>query len=143
MKIQPTDLSAPIARSLYALNLTPNQMTFWALLIAAKAILEDPLRLTAIRCQLFPEIESRLGVAPAGVDSLFRRASSRMMTDKDWAPLRAYLPKDTKMSPTVSVFLSMWVRYIADRMSEDELMQISEAAQPPEPKKSDKPKQTI
>jgi len=113
------DLLSPISRALYALEITPNQMAYWTMLVAAKAIIEKPMRLTAIRCELFPVIEKYTGCSPEAIDSLLRRTSRQMMEDESFAPLRAYLPKGATHAPPVGVFLSMWVRMVEDYMRAD------------------------
>lgn len=124
MKLSHCDFSTPIARALYALELTPNRMTFWVLLAAAKAILKNPLCLTAIRGQLYAEIEDSVGISPKAIDSLIRRASKSAVTDSNYAPLRAYLPVNAIRPLSVGVFLSAWARMAADYVNDDEVKNI-------------------
>lgn len=119
MEMLASDFSSPAARALYALNMTPNQMKFWVLVAAAKTIFENPFSLTAIRCEIYPEIAKCTGLTPAAIDSLLRRTSKDVMTDKCYAPLRAYLPQGIRDTPPVGVLLSMWVRMVADYADAD------------------------
>jgi len=119
MQITPNDFSSPAAKSLYELGITPNQMIFWVMVAASKAIFENPFRLTALRGELYPEIESYTGITPEAIDSLFRRTSKQMMEQESFAPLRAYLPNNSKQPPTAGIFLSMWVRMVADRAAKE------------------------
>lgn len=119
MQITPNDFSSPAAKSLYELGITPNQMIFWVMVGASKAIFDNPFRLTALRGELYPEIESFTGITAEAIDSLLRRTSKQMMEDEDFAPLRAYLPNNIKQPPTTGIFLSMWVRMVADRAARE------------------------
>jgi len=102
--------STNVTKALYALGITPNEMVFWVITAATEAVFEDPLRLTAIRGQIYPEIENCTGMSPSAIDSLLRRMSKRIMEDERCTKLRAYLPNGTKNPPTVGVFLSAWIR---------------------------------
>jgi len=112
MRLTAHALSTHVSEMLYALGVTPNEMTFWVMTVATEAVFEDPLRLTAIRDQIYPEIESCTGMSPSSIDSLLRRTSKRMMEDERCALLRAYLPNGAKSPPTVGVFLSSWIRMV-------------------------------
>lgn len=103
-----------VTDTLYALGLSPNQMAFWVMQAAADAALKEPFRLTAIRGELYPEITKQTGLSSDSIDSLLRRTSKQMMARESFAPLRAYLPNGAKMPPTVGVFLSAWVRMVAN-----------------------------
>lgn len=116
MNPQAKEFSTHVTEQLYALGVTPNEMTFWVMTAATKAAFEDPLRLTAIRDQIYPEIESYTGMSPASIDSLLRRTCKRMMKDESFIPLRAYLPNGAKTPPTVGVFLSAWIRMVSTGM---------------------------
>jgi len=115
MQATPNDFLSPAAKALYDLGITPNQMIFWVMIAASKAIFENPFCLTALRGELYPEIESATGLTSKAIDSLLRRTSKQMMTQENFAPLRAYLPNNSKQPPTTGIFLSMWVRMVADR----------------------------
>lgn len=119
MSMQKNVFSSPAAKALYALGVTPNQMIFWVMIAAAKTIFENPFSLTAIRGEVYPPIEKCTGLTSAAIDSLLRRTSKVMMTEKNFAPLRAYLPHETEDAPPVGVFLSMWVRMVADQAKVD------------------------
>lgn len=115
MQASPNDFLSPAAKSLYELGITPNQMIFWVMIAASKAIFDNPFCLTALRGELFPEIEKATGITPKAIDSLLRRTCKQMMEQESFAPLRAYLPNNSKQPPTTGIFLSMWVRMVADR----------------------------
>jgi len=104
------EFSTHISELLYTLGVTPNEMTFWVMTAAANAVFEEPFRLTALRDQLYPEIERYTGMTPESIDGLLRRTCKRMMKDESFAPLRAYLPNGAKTPPSVGVFLSAWIR---------------------------------
>jgi len=123
MKLSEADFSSPISEALYALGITPNQMSFWVMLVAAKLILENPLLLTAIRGQLFPAIEDTLNISTSAIDSLLRRTAARVMKSKSCAALRAYSPYNDGRTPCVGVFLSMWAHMAADAVEADRQQQ--------------------
>lgn len=103
-----TMLNTRRAQMLFAMGLCPKLTGFWILYHSVDIVRENPQCIQAMRCQLYPEISTRVDCTADAIESALRRICKSLEAGQ-CKRLRAYLPAGTGPRPKPKELLSAWL----------------------------------